>query len=385
MKVKISLIGAMDMLKFKNLTSNRAKMIEQAPETPLPKTDRVNELAKVFHPQQQFLKIETIVEENHDTKTFVMVPDTEKGTTRIAPFKAGSCLNISVMLDGSVASRVYSISSAPSDRFYSITVKRKPGGFLSEYLLDKAKVGDCIIASEPAGTMTYSAIRDGKTVVAVAGGTGITPFLSMAKAIADKTEDFCLTILYGVRTQKDIVYKTEFERICKQTEQVKVVYVLSEEQAEGFEHGFIGAELIEKYLPKENASVFAAGPIALCEFLEKELQKLNLPAKNIRIEQTGEQPESKDKKEFVLTVHCKGQKETLKMDSDETVLTALERSGIAAKNRCRVGSCGFCRSKLISGNYHATKHERLRAADKQFGYFHPCCSYPVSDMEIEIY
>lgn len=384
MKVKVSLIGIMDMLKFKNVVSEREKVIEAAPETPLPKTDRINELAELFHPHQQFLRIEKIVEENKDSKTFVLAPDKERGTERIAPFKAGSYLNISLKIGDSVASRVYSISSSPKESTYSITVKRKPGGFLSEYLLGQAKVGDPVTATEPGGAMTYSPLRDGRTVVAVAGGTGITPFLSMAKAIEEGTEDFNLVILYGARTRKDIIYRQEFDRISASTDKVKVVYVLSEEKAEGYEEGFITAELIQKHLP-ENGSVFAAGPVAMCEFLEKEVQKLGLAKKYVRIEQTQGQNDSAERQEYVLKVLCKGETEEMAMFSDETVLTALERNGIAAKNKCRVGGCGYCRSRLISGTYRADRHERLRAADSVFGYFHPCCSYPVSDMEIEIY
>lgn len=385
MKVKISPIGFMDMLKFKNMAAEREKAIETAPDTPLPTTDRINELARVFHPQQQFLRIEAIIKENKDTKTLILVPDREKGTVRIAPFKAGSYLNISVKIGDSVASRVYSISSSPNDACYRITVKRKPGGFLSEYFLNQAKEGERVTAGEPYGTMTYSSIRDGKTVIAVAGGTGITPFLSMAKAIADQREDFKLIILYGARTQDDIVFYEEFKAIMSRTDKVSVEYILSDEQKEGFRHGLISADVIREYLPKESVSIFAAGPVGMCEYLEQELKKLNLPQKNIRIEQTGGSIDRQERAEYRLTVHRKGESQTIGMYTDETVLTALERSGIAAQNKCRTGGCGFCRSRLIRGKYQATAQERLRMADREFGYFHPCCSYPCSDMEIEIY
>ena len=400
-KVKISTFGFMDMLKFKNMASEREKVIEAASDLPLPETDMINELARIFHPREQFLKIEAVIEENHDTKTFRLVPDLKRGTTRLAPFRAGSYLNISVQFGGSVVSRVYSISSSPEESFYSITVKRKLGGFLSEYLLEQAKAGDSLTAGAPSGTFVYSALRDGKNVIAAAGGTGITPFLSMAKAIADGIEDFRLTILYGARTQRDLIFQREFQRIMERTDKVKVVYILSDEQEKGFRHGLITAELIQEYMPleksslkessskesgsKESVSVFAAGPAAMCEYLEEELKKLSLLRKNIRIEQTGGQISCEERAEYRLIMYRKGERRELPMYSDETVLTALERSGIAAPNQCRVGHCGFCRSRLLSGEYQATKQEHLRIADQEFGYFHPCCAYPLSDMEIEIY
>ena len=70
---------------------------------------------------------------------------------------------------------------------------------------------------------------------------------------------------------------------------------------------------------------------------------------------------------------------------NETLLTAMERAGLKAPSRCKSGSCGFCHSRLISGEYHVNKeHEYRRLADLKFGYIHPCCTYPESDMEIDV-
>ena len=133
MNVKVGLIGVFDMLKFKNLRKNRAEMIASAEAKPLPGTYRVNELAKRLHPTAQHLKIAEIIDETHDAKSFVLVPDKEKGTTALAPFKAGSYINVRTMLAGSVARRTYSLSSSPKEALegkYRITVKLKEGGFL---------------------------------------------------------------------------------------------------------------------------------------------------------------------------------------------------------------------------------------------------------------
>lgn len=104
-------------------------------------------------------------------------------------------------------------------------------------------------------------MRDEKDVVGLAGGSGITPFMSMLRAIRDGIEDFSLTLIYGCRTQADILYKDEIEEICRSTDRVKVVYVLSDEQAEGYESGFIGAEIIQKHAP-EKYSLYVCGPFS---------------------------------------------------------------------------------------------------------------------------
>ena len=388
MNVKVGLIGVFDMLKFKNLRKNRAEMIASAEAKPLPGTYRVNELAKRLHPAAQYLKIAEIVQETHDAKSFVLVPDEEAGTRELAPFKAGSYINVRTTLAGSVARRTYSLSSSPKEALegkYRITVKLKEGGFLSAWLHNEAKVGDKLTATEPGGHVTHSGIRDCKKVVALAGGSGITPFMSMAKAIDEDTEDFEMTLLYGARTEADLVFRADFDAIAARCPKVKVVYVLSEEQKEGFEAGFITAELIKKYAGAEQFSIYAVGPGAMCDFLDRELPKLGLAQKFIRMERTEDVCDAGEVKDYTLTVHYRDELHTIPARSDETVLTAFERAGLAVNNKCRVGYCGFCRSRLVKGEYHANRYEQLRIADKQFHYFHPCCSYPMSDMEIEVY
>ena len=188
MNVKVSLIGVFDMLKFRDLKKNRAEMIASAAAEPLPPTDRANELAKRLHPKVQYLKIAKIVQETHDAKSFILVPDTDKGTSELAPFKAGSYINIRTELAGSVARRTYSLSSSPKEALegkYRVTVKLKEGGFMSAWLHNEAKVGDSLLATEPGGFITHSSIRDCRRVVGLAGGSGITPFMSMAKAIQE--------------------------------------------------------------------------------------------------------------------------------------------------------------------------------------------------------
>ena len=377
MNVKVGLIGVFDMLKFKNLRKNRAEMIASAEAKPLPGTYRVNELAKRLHPAAQYLKIAEIVQETHDAKSFVLVPDEEAGTRELAPFKAGSYINVRTTLAGSVARRTYSLSSSPKEALegkYRITVKLKEGGFLSAWLHNEAKVGDKLTATEPGGHVTHSGIRDCKKVVALAGGSGITPFMSMAKAIDEGTEDFEMTLLYGARTEADLVFRAEFDAIAARCPKVKVVYVLSEEQKEGFEAGFITAELIKKYAGAEQFSIYAVGPGAMCDFLDRELPKLGLAQKFIRMERTEDVCDAGEVKDYTLTVHYRDELHTIPARSDETVLTAFERAGLAVNNKCRVGYCGFCRSRLVKGEYHANRYEQLRIADKQFHYFHPCCS-----------
>lgn len=387
MKVKVSLIGLMDMLKFKHLRDKRKEMIDKAPATPIKTDYAANRIAAYYHPKAQYLKIAEIVELNKDTKTFSLVPDETKGTKELAPFKAGSYLSIHLNIDGSSPSRAYSLSSSPSEAFkniYKITVKRKVGGFVSNYLLDKAKVGDALWSSDPGGNMTCSRLRDAHDVIAVAGGVGITPFYSLAQAVLEGQEDCNLTILYGANKKEDLIFTEEFKAIQRQTSKVRVVYVLAEEEVEGYEHGYVTADIIKKYAPKGVYSLFASGPTGLLKFLDQQVKALNLEHKYVRMERTPESLPGGNGKVYTLTVHDENTTYAVKAQDDETILAALERAGINVRSKCHMGICGVCRFRLIKGECEAAPEQSLLMGDEQFGYYHACAVYPRSDLEIEI-
>ncbi|MCR5150663.1 MAG: 2Fe-2S iron-sulfur cluster binding domain-containing protein, partial [Clostridiales bacterium] len=285
--------------------------------------------------------------------------------------------------------------STPNDArkgFYNITVKRVADGFASGYILDNFKTGDIITAYSPEGTFVYEPIRDAKTVVGIAGGSGITPFLSIAGSIADCTCDAELILFYGARTLGDLVFKKELDELSKNSK-IKVIYVLSNSNAKGYEKGFIDAEKIKKYAPSEY-SVFICGPKAMYDFAAKEIEKIGLRKKFVRFElfSSGSKaseipgfPMEKDNLIFDLTVNHFGESKVIKCLSNESILVALERAGIEAQARCRSGECGFCRSQLISGDvFIPSNTDGRRLADIKFGHIHPCSTYPMSDLTIKI-
>ena len=198
-------------------------------------------------------------------------------------------------------------------------------------------------------------------------------------------EHFNLTILYGVNSLKDVILKDELDELTKTCDKVKVVYVVCNETVEGCEKGFITADIIKKYAPSDKPySVFVSGPNAMFDFLAGEFKKLNLPNKYIRLEKSPETL-SLGNKEFNLVVHMEDQTFNLIAKQNETVLNALERNDVLIRSKCHLGGCGFCRSKIIKGEIQTTKLNKQTDIDKKFGYFHPCCSYPMSDLEIEVY
>ena len=386
---------------FLGEVKTRVKAIQAAPDTIPQSVYNANILAKSLHPAVQHVKIAK-VEDHGGAKSFTLVPDKARGTEKMAYFRASQYVSVSLNIDGAPVNKPYTIRSNPKDALgsgdtsYTLTIKLTDPAYASAHILSTWKEGDQVDISGPLGDFYYQNLRDAKQVVAIAGGSGITPFYSMAAAIADGIEDFDLTILYGSRTADGILLKDEIEAVAARSKgRVKVIHVLSHEEKEGFEHGFITAELIRKYAPQGDYSVFMCGPKAMYTFEEGEMKKLGLPKRRYRMEMSGDYlgaaqnadfPGSKKGREFTLTVDIRGEKQTIPCKAEESLLWAMEQAGIKAPSHCRSGECGWCHSRLVSGDVYIPEDaDGRRMADKKFGWIHPCCSFPLSDIELAIY
>ncbi len=344
----------------------------------------VNKVARSLHPKEQKLVISRIEEHADIAKSYYFKSE----SAPLAYFKAGQYLTFRFEIGNAVVTRSYSIASSPSSALngeYQITVKRISDGFVSDYILDNWAVGDKVTAYAPEGNLTYCPLRDAENIVGIAGGSGITPFLSLARAIDEGNEDCSLTLLYGCRTSAEILFKDELDSLAK-NEKINVVYVLSHSDEEGYEKGFVGADIIGKYAPDADYSIFVCGPGGMYKFLEAELPKLNKEKKFIRFEVFSAGKKDKDEpKEFSIKVINRSKETVIKANSNETVLCAFERAGIEVPARCHTGECGFCRSKLISGKVYIPESEdKRRIADIQFNFIHPCCCFPESDLVVRI-
>ena len=383
-------------MDFTKMNPTRQAKIEAAPAKALPAIDSYipNKIAKALHPGKQYVKVAEVIQQSADTKTFWLEADADKGTESLAWFSAGQYLSVSLEIGPMKLTRPYSLSSSPREALagrYGLTIKRVEGGLASNYILDNWTVGTEVTVSEPLGVFTYEPLRDAKVIIGIAGGSGITPFRSLAKAIADGDEDAEMILLYGSRTLADAVFQEEFKAL--ESPKFKLVNVLSHETQEGCENGFITAELIKKYAPAGDYSIFLCGPQAMYNFVDKEIATLNLRKKFIRHELFGEYFNPAKEAdypanvapEFKITVRIAGNEQTITASADTSILRSLEAAGIAAPAHCRSGECGWCHSKLVSGEVYCPKSvDGRREADYLYGYIHPCCSYPLSDLTIEV-
>lgn len=401
-KTKVHVKGHLwDLLAFKRLVPNRKKRFAKASSKPMTE-DPINDLARQLHPDRQYLVIKEIRDETKTTKTFKLVADPDSDTKSLAYFRAGQYLSLKVSVNGTRITRPYSISSAPfealgEDGFYEIAIRKVQDGFLTEYIWDRWQVGTRIESSGPAGFFYYEPLRDAKEIVGLAGGSGITPFRSMAREIAYGKTAIKLVLLYGSSDEEDIVFYDEFKEMeSKAPDQIQVVHVLScaEVSLEGCEQGFITTDIIRKYADVDNSSFFICGPQEMYRFVEKELATFNLPTKRIRREAFGEIkditqspgfPLGVADETFKLKVHIGNVTTEIPAKVTETVLVAMERANLAPPSKCRSGECGFCRSLLVCGEvYVSPECDGRRAADRQFNYFHPCASWPITNLEIRV-
>ncbi len=379
MAFKRSDVPGEDIRLAMEMTAKRRQLIDETPATPLVYEYGVNRLAKSLHPG--FVKA-AIADKTPCSADCVKISLEPVSGWEFPYFRAGQFITLSCKTGSSFLSRPYSIVSSPKEALagkLEIIVQRK--GIFSEFLIDNAAEGTELWVGEPSGDFHHDSVRDKDHILAIAGGSGVTPFLSMMKAIHEGSEDFRITLIYGARTKARIPFcPADFEG-----DGVETVVVLSDEEAEGYRHGFITADLLKEYID-DDTSVFMCGPDAMYSFVRKELESIGFDPQRIRQERNsvGDR-EVSEIKVFRLIVHIRDTVYELDAPNNETLITALERAGIPAVVRCRNGSCGFCHSRVVNGEYFIDKKDDFRrSADKKFGFIHPCSTYPESDIEIDI-
>ncbi len=384
MNFKKQLFGFMDMLRFKKMVPTRRKMLAQGSDAPLPQEYRTNVLAKKLHPG--YMEVE-VTDTRFLTDTIRELTFRRVDSEAFPFFRAGQYVSIQVKIGTSIVSRPYSIVSTPRQALANkLILAIENAGFVSGYLHEKVQVGNRFIMTEPSGEFHYETLRDCQNIICIAGGSGITPFVSMAGSLADGDESYRMLLFYGARTAKQLAYKAELDALAARCRNVQVIYVLSDESCDGCEQGFVSAALMKKYTDLVDTTFFLCGPQAMYDFVEQELSPLQLPKKALHRDASccGDLP-AEHPEQLKLTVHMRDEVYIIPANTKETLLTAMERAGLNAPNKCRAGGCGFCHSKWLSGNYQVAEgRDGRREADRKFGFIHPCVTYPLSDMEIDV-
>ncbi|MFH2132897.1 MAG: FAD-binding oxidoreductase [bacterium] len=343
-----------------------------------------------LHPKKIDMRVSEIIDETVSTRTFRLV--STRGS--LPPFQAGQYVSVSVEVDRIKTSRAYSIASAPCETaYFDLTVRRMEKGLVSNFLLDRIEVGDSLVCSGPKGTFHHNPIIHDDTLVLLAGGSGITPLMSMIRDTVARGLNRTLYLLYGNRSGDDIIFHEELLQMADRHPNFHYLPVVEHPAADyQGKTGYITADLIREAVGDiSGKSFFICGPQAMYNFCLPELKKLNVPGRKIRKEMFGtpiniwEYPGwpagVKPDKPCRISVNGSHGLESV---SAQSILVTLEKNGLVIPSTCRSGKCSMCRVKILSGSVFQPQGTPVRKSDRQFGYVHACVSYPLEDLEILI-
>ncbi|MFX0031543.1 MAG: flavin reductase family protein [Candidatus Hodarchaeota archaeon] len=364
--------------------------------------DGLESLCDRIHPGTQLLKITDINKLSHDTKLFRFISARPKKA--LAPFRAGQYIGLTVEIDGVRTSRPYSLASSPNQlAYYELGIRKKEGGFVSPYLFNHAKVGDIFEATEPLGNLFYNPLFHGENLVFIAGGCGITPFISMLREISEKVLTLNVSLIYGCLTEKDILFRDELEDIQKRRSNISVKYILSEPESDwNGECGFITKDKILNEIGSvKNKYFYVVGNLPMYEFIKEEMKVLGVPEHRVYYEAFGvpeditqimgwpNEIETSKNIKIKIDYRKASGKESIEISAScvEPLLNSIERAKIThinIENGCRSGECALCRTKLLSGKIFVPPSVTIREVDKNFGFIHPCISYPLTDIHLDL-
>lgn len=237
------------------------------------------------------LRVEKIVHETPDTDTFFLVDADEGG--RAFDYIAGQYLTFRFdNVESKPLVRSYTMSSSPCQLDNcAVTVKRVDGGKISNWLCDKVKVDDVLRARGPIGKFVYDSSTDQKHLVMVAGGSGVTPFVSILREYADKLGQsgapHKMTLLVSHRSKSDIICATDLAPLT-QVAGIRIITTLSREDlsAEGFWHGRIDDAKLAQALGGTygSATYMTCGPKAIMDQTVTHLKKMGVGDQDIKLE-----------------------------------------------------------------------------------------------------
>ena len=356
--------------------------------------------------QWQSLTVTDIVEESTTIKSFYLKP--ENGHK--AHFKAGQFLSINVDAGETHSIRTYTVSSAPADPYYRISVKREASqnetheaGLVSNFLHDHIRVGDQIQAKAPSGGFYLDEDSD-RPVVLIAAGVGITPMMSMARHTL--IENFRarqgreLTLICAARSQQERAFFDELNELSQQSGgAINTYWVLSQlddDQRPGdgsFHHrGRISRELFQAILPLDDYDFYLCGPSGFMQDMYDVLQTMGVADHRIAAEAFGPASLTRSQSATIdsapipaevaeealvrfVDPNTQARIEQRWSEDDGSLLDFAESHGLTPAYGCRSGKCGSCKVGVTSGALSHNEHEPSLIGENEALL---CCARPAA-------
>ena len=323
-----------------------------------------------FHP----LRVARVVHETADARSFVL--DIPAELAGAYAYDAGQFLTFRVCIDGEPYLRCYSMSSAPAvDESLQVTVKRVPGGAVSNWMIDHLAAGDPVEAALPAGVFCLPA-GDGD-VVAFGGGSGVTPIFSIIKTALAATSRR-VRLLYANRDRESIIFAGALDELVAQfPDRLDVVHHLDVEQ------GFVDADAVARFTDSgTGAEHFICGPGPFMDIVERALLERGADATTIHIERFTPSedvaPDPAAPVDATVTIELNGKTGTTEHHPGATILQTARQMGMSPPFSCESGNCASCMGKLIEGAAEMRTNNALEPEEVEEGWVLTCQAVPTT-------
>ena len=320
------------------------------------------------------LPVVGVVDETADTRSFVLeIPPPLAPTFAYA---AGQFCTFRATIGGESIVRCYSMSSSPEtgDRF-TVTVKRVPGGKMSNWMNDVLVPGDTIDVLRPTGLFVLRAAE--VPLVAFAGGSGITPVVSIIKtALATTKREIAL--VYANRSADDVIFAAELDRLrAASGGRLSVHHHLDAER------GFLDAEGCAALVgSRTNADFYICGPAPYMDVVAAGLARRESGSNQLFIERFEVPTDSltpavaSDTESIVIRLDRR--KHTLAYERGDTILDTARRAGLKPPFACEVGNCATCMARVDAGTVTMRANNALSADEVEAGWVLTCQALPTS-------
>jgi ring-1,2-phenylacetyl-CoA epoxidase subunit PaaE len=313
-------------------------------------------------------------------------------------YLAGQYLTLIFRINGRRYIRPYSFSSAPGiDAHLEVTIKRVPGGVVSNHIIDQLKIDDLVEVMEPMGDFVLSENNlSSKTHLVLWGaGSGITPLISIAKYALYKNLVNHVTLVFGNRSEEDVIFSSKITELKEHYNQFSAIHFLTHAVISNNNpnviQGRINPENVLDVMQNEGSIYdtihYICGPTGLKESVKSTLLKLNIEPKRIYSEDF---EVVRDPAEFeniitrVVTIKKDGLRLPVEVVKGKSILEAGLDAIIDMSYSCQTGNCLICKGRLIEGQIKTIGIEKLPESLQQNECL-LCSSFPLTDnIEIEI-
>lgn len=324
------------------------------------------------------------IQETGDVVTFVFRM-TDGG---VFDFLAGQFVTIRFSWGDQTYARVFTIASPPTRPDHiALTIKAAADGKATRILHDHFAEGSAVEISAAAGAFTLEG-RAVEKALFLCAGSGITPLMSMVRALHDDGKSLDVAFIQCARSPNDILFDHELRVLCQSMPKLRAETVCS--QASGFpDHRVIGrldmARLARLVPDATERTVFLCGPAGFMQAMRRYLVELGVPPGQIFEEAFGAAPSTTSKAPSTrISVAFERSGVRCDADNNATILDLAEARGIFIDTSCRMGVCGTCKIKLLDGEVGMNDMGGLSDMERQDGFVLACCSTPRGDIAVDL-